>query len=374
MHILVVIQANCFFAFEIQNTNSQPLPLKDGELALPLSQLECIGELFMEYANVRNMDDFEFDVVNASGKTNCIKILVSCLLPCKSFQVRSIENVLPELILKKNIMNDESTKQLTFDHRNYEVTVDEYGIWKTSSCETEGDALGVEDFVSLCTEGFSINKAKLAKIDELEQRITFLEKDNESIRRELAYKESKIRNLERKRVEEETAKQIAQQVAQKKKEDKNKIRQGRVEVRLTLAMVKKLYGNGMGIFGSRTQSFHTSYDSHPIVYLKKDKCTIKKYDPLLKIKDALDDFCDMEVGNFDVNFAEKDSLILAQRDGVFYKGCDWISKGSYGRVETSRRWHAGDLVGIIADPKDDEAEIRKYMEEVMRKEAMKDFI
>ncbi|MGM9985308.1 MAG: hypothetical protein ACI38O_11645 [Fibrobacter intestinalis] len=352
MHILVVIQANCFFAFEIQNTNSQPLPLKDGELALPLSQLECISDLFMEYANVRNMDDFEFDVVNASGKTDCIKTLVSCLLPCESFQVRSIENVLPELILKKNIMNDESTKQLTFDHRNYEVTVDEYGIWKTSSCETEGDALGVEDFVSLCTEGFSINKAKLAKIDELEQRITFLEKDNESIRRELAYKESKIRNLERKRVEEETAKQIAQQVAQKKKEDKNKIRQGRVEVRLTQAMISNMNGSGTRCY------------KEPIVYLKSDKATVKKYDPLLQNGE----------GTFDVNNAQKEYVILAERDGVFYKGCDWISKGSYGSVETSRRWHADDLVGIIADPKDDEAEIRKYMEEVMREEAMKDFI
>ena len=358
MHILIVVQTNCFFAFEIQNTNSLPLPLKDGELALPLSQLESIGELFMEYANVRNLDDFEFDVVNASGKTNCIKNLVSSLLPCKSFQVRSIENVLPELVLKKNIMNDESTKQLTFDHRNYEVTVDEHGIWNTSSCEKEGDALGVEDFVSLCTEGFSINKAKLAKIDELEQRITSLEKDNESIRRELAYKESKIRNLERKRVEEETAKQTVRQAVQKKQEDKSKLRRERIEIRLTQAMVSNMNGDA-------SRGFLAGLFMQPIVYLKSDKATVKKYDPLLQNGE----------GTFDVNNAQKEYVILAERDGVFYRGTDWISKKDYSsNIKTSRRWHAGDLVGIIADPKDDEAEIRRYMEEVMRKEAMKDFI
>lgn len=357
MHILIVVQTNCFFAFEIQNANSQPLPLKDGELALPLCQLECIGDLFMEYANVRNLEDFEFDVVNASGKMNCIKTLVDSLLPCKSFQVRSIENVLPELILKKNIMNDESSKQLTFDNRNYEVTVDEYGIWNTAFSEEEGDALDVEDFVSLCTEGFSINKEKLAKIDELEQRITSLEKDNESIRRELAYKESKIRNLERKRAEEEAAKQIARQVACKQKEDKNKIRQGRVEVRLTSKMVEKLYGLG-GLF-----------DRSEIVYLKKDKCSVKKFDPLLVADNHL-----IDDKSLNFTFVEKECLILAQIDGIFYKGCDRISEKSRWGVSTSRRWHDGDLVGIIADPKDDEEEIRKYMEDVMREESMKDFI
>ena len=41
---------------------------------------------------------------------------------------------------------------------------------------------------------------------------------------------------------------------------------------------------------------------------------------------------------------------------------------------TSGRWHEGEVVGIIAEAKDDDVEIRRYMEEVMRKEAMKDFI
>lgn len=369
MHILIVVQTNQFCAFEIQNANPQPLPIKDGEFYLPIKSLEEIGDLFKDYANIESLDEFDFDIINASGKTNCIKSLVKSLFPCKSFQVRSIEMVLPELLLKKNIMNEESTKLISFDNRNYEVSVGDNGIWNTSLCTKEGETLEVEAFTSLFTEGFSINKAKLAKINELEERIVVLEKDNESIRRELAYKDSKIRNIERKRIEEETARQIAQKNAQKKQDDQSKIRQSRVEVRLTPKMVKKLYGSSfLGL-----KSFHTSYDSEPIVYLKKDKCTVKKYDPLLKIKGTLDSFCDMENGIFDVESAEKDDLILAQRDGIFYKGTSWIAKGEYGRVETSRRWHSGDLVGIIADPRDDESEIRKYLEDVMRKESMKDF-
>lgn len=361
MHILIVVQTNQFCAFEIQNTNPQPLPIKDGEFSLSVKYLDEIGDLFKDYANVESLDDFDFDIINASGKTNCIKSLVKSLLPCKSFQIRSIEMVLPELLLKKNVMNEESAKLISFDNRNYEVSVDDNGIWNTTLCTKEGETLKVEAFTSLFTEGFSINKAKLAKINELEERIVVLEKDNECIRRELAYKDSKIRNIERKRMEENTAKhsatQAALQATLKKNADKERLKSQRQEIRLTGPMIRKMYGDKNNFLGALFVE--------PVVYLKNDKDSVRKYDPIVHNGST----------TFDEQNEKKEYIILAQRDGIFYKGTEWIARrGSSSEVKTSRKWHTGDLVGIIADPKDDEAEIRKYMDEVMRKEAMRDLI
>lgn len=362
MHILIVVQTNQFCAFEIQNANPQPLPIKDGEFYLPIKSLEEIGDLFKDYANIESLDEFDFDIINASGKTNCIKSLVKSLFPCKSFQVRSIEMVLPELLLKKNIMNEESTKLISFDNRNYEVSVGDNGIWNTSLCTKEGETLEVEAFTSLFTEGFSINKAKLAKINELEERIVVLEKDNESIRRELAYKDSKIRNIERKKMEEDASRRAATQATLKKNADKEKLKSQRQEIRLTGPMIRKMYGTTNG-----TGSFFAAMDrlcAEPVVYLRGDKATVRKYDPIVHNGSE----------TFDEQNEKKEFVILAQRDGIFYRGTKWIASGSSSDIKTSRKWHSGDLVGIIADPKDDEAEIRKYMDEVMRKEAMKDLI
>lgn len=357
MHILIVVQTNQFCAFEIQNANPQPLPIKDGEFYLPIKSLEEIGDLFKDYANIESLDEFDFDIINASGKTNCIKSLVKSLFPCKSFQVRSIEMVLPELLLKKNIMNEESTKLISFDNRNYEVSVGDNGIWNTSLCTKEGETLEVEAFTSLFTEGFSINKAKLAKINELEERIVVLEKDNESIRRELAYKDSKIRNIERKKMEEDASRRAITQATLKKNADKERFKSQRQEIRLTGPMIRKMYGDKNNFLGALFVE--------PVVYLKNDKDSVRKYDPIIHNGST----------TFDEQNEKKEYIILAQRDGIFYKGTEWIARrGSSSEVKTSRKWHTGDLVGIIADPKDDEAEIRKYMDEIMRKEAMRDLI
>ena len=369
MHILIVVQTNQFCAFEIQNTSPQPLPIKDGEFSLSVNYLDEIGDLFKDYANVESLDDFDFDIINASGKTNCIKTLVKSLLPCKSFQIRSIEMVLPELLLKKNVMNEESAKLISFDNRNYEVSVDDNGIWNTTLCTKEGEALEVEAFTSLFTEGFSINKAKLAKINELEERIVVLEKDNESIRRELAYKDSKIRNIERKKMEEDASRRAVAQATLKKNADKERLKSQRQEIRLTGPMIRKMYGansSSKGFFGSIGGGIG-SMDylfKEPIVYLRSDKASVRKYDPIVHNGSE----------TFDEQNEKKEYVILAQRDGVFYRGTKWIASGSTSDIRTSRKWHTGDLVGIIADPKDDEAEIRKYMDEVMRKEAMRDLI
>jgi len=357
MHILIVVQTNQFCAFEIQNANPRQLPIKDGEFYLPVKSLEEIGDLFKDYANVESLDDFDFDIINASGKTDCIKSLVKCLFPCKSFQVRSIEMVLPELLLKKNVMNEESAKLISFDNRNYEVSVDDNGIWNTTLCTNEGEMLKADAFTSLFTEGFSTNKAKLAKINELEERIAVLEKDNESIRRELAYKDSKIRNIERKKMEEDASRRAVAQATVKKNADKERLKSQRQEIRLTGPMIRKMYGDKNNFLGTLFVE--------PVVYLQDDKASVRKYDPIVHNGS----------GTFDEQNEKKEYVILAQRDGVFYKGTEWIARrGSSSDVKTSRKWHTGDLIGIIADPKDDEAEIRKYMDEVMRKEAMKDLI
>jgi hypothetical protein len=371
MRILVVVQTHRFCTFEISSSRLQPLPIKDGEFYLTLDELESLGEIFKEFANVKNLKDFDFDIINATGVTDCIQVLVSSVFPCKSFQVRSIDAVLPELLLKRNAMNGESVKLVSFDNKKYEVSVDSSNIWNVVPSDKEGETLNEADLASLYTEGFSLNGAKIA---ELEEQIALLKNENEKQKKEIADKDLVISNFVQKQKEEEEKKQKKIQEENLKKQNKEKLKLKRQEIRLTQAMVDAM-----------------NLKSQPIVYLQKDKARIREYDPI--IQNSLN--C-LATSGEDVirpdlsNLADKAHVVLANTDGVFYRGCNWISQrkvkgalglggGFYSRIlldggsglSTSRPWHAGDLVGIIADPKDDEAEIRKYMENVMRKEAMK---
>lgn len=205
-HFLIVIQTNQFCIFDVKNTNPQLFPIKDGESFLPLSNLAEIGNLFKDYANTSSLEKFDFDIINATGKTDCINVLAKNLLPCKSFQIRSFEMILPELLLKQNVMNDDSVKYISFDNKNYEVSIGKNGLWNAEVCSKEGKSLEINDFTSLYTEGFSVNKIKLAKIHELEERIATLEKNNESIKYELACKNLKIRSIERKKMKKSFSK------------------------------------------------------------------------------------------------------------------------------------------------------------------------
>lgn len=349
-HFLIVIQTNQFCIFDVKNTNPQLFPIKDGESFLPLSNLAEIGNLFKDYANTSSLEKFDFDIINATGKTDCINVLAENLLPCKSFQIRSFEMILPELLLKQNVMNDDSVKYISFDNKNYEVSIGKNGLWNVEVCSKEGESLEINDFTSLYTEGFSVNKIKLAKIHELEERIATLEKNNESIKYELACKNLKIRSIERKKNEEE--------FFQKKIEN---LKSKRQEIRLPKEMI--------GVINESFGCFQW------VDYVKEDKESVKKYDVIVSVldssSDSLSDCCN--------NILGKNKVILAIRDGVFYAGKKYITKQLKSNeflfsMQKSRKWHVNDLVGIIADPEDSEEEIRKYMEEVMREEEMKEFI
>lgn len=359
-HFLIVIQTNQFCIFDVKNTNPQLFPIKDGESFLPLSNLAEIGNLFKDYANTSSLEKFDFDIINATGKTDCINVLAENLLPCKSFQIRSFEMILPELLLKQNVMNDDSVKYISFDNKNYEVSIGKNGLWNAEVCSKEGESLEINDFTSLYTEGFSVNKIKLAKIHELEERIATLEKNNESIKYELACKNLKIRSIERKKNEEE--------FFQKKIEN---LKSKRQEIRLTEEMID--------VINRLSASGHKWVD-----YVKEDKESVKKYDVIVSVQEysVLDSFKELDKNVVSVldSLKElgKNEVILAIRDGVFYAGMKYITKrstsGVVANVLKSRKWHVNDLVGIIADPEDSEEKIRKYMEEVMREEEMKEFI
>ena len=192
MRILVVVQNNRFCTLEISSSHLQPLPIKDGEFYLTLDELESLGEIFKEFANVKNLKDFDFDIINATGMTDCIQVLVSSIFLCRSFQVRSIDAVLPELLLKRNAMNGESVKLVSFDNKNYEVSVDSSDNWSVAPFDKEGETLNETDLACLYTEGFSLNGAKIA---ELEEQIALLKNENEKQKKEIADKDLEISNF-----------------------------------------------------------------------------------------------------------------------------------------------------------------------------------
>jgi hypothetical protein len=248
-------------------------------------------------------------------------------------------------------MNGESVKLVSFDNKNYEVFVDSSDNWKVAPSDKEGEPLNETDLASLYTEGFSLNRAKIA---ELEEQIALLKNENEKQKKEIADKDLEISNfVQKQKEEEEKQKKIQEENLKKQKKEKLKLK--RQEIRLTQTMVDAM--------NNKLQT---------IAYSQKDKASVKIHNPIIENRYNYD----TPFGQSDrSNLADRANLILANRDGVFYRGCDWISKkkGHFlgYSIVTSRPWHAGDLVGIIADPEDDEAEIRKYMKNVMRKEAMK---
>ena len=195
-----------------------------------------------------------------------------------------------------------------------------------------------------------------------------LEKDNRKLKKEVADKDLKISNLVQKQKEEKEKKQKKIQEENLKKQNKEKLKFQRQEIRLTQAMVDAMNHGTHSLWG---------YCRRQIVYLQKDKACVHEYDPIIQNSLNYSTTSGEEVIRPDhSNLADRVHLVLANRDGVFYRGCKWISKrmdrGGLSGISTSRPWHVGDLVGIIADPEDNEADIRKYMEYVMRKDAMKD--
>ena len=196
--ILIILKKESISLYDIDGSKAK-IHLIRGEEETGTEEYAEVAESLRDSYNDDELSEVELDLLYTNNNTEIVKGFTEELLPCGGWQVFSFKKILPEILLKNNMLKPDESVNVQYDGEAYTASMMKNGEIELTTAES-GTELHDSDIAAIYANKFNVF-ADEEKQEELQHQIKELQQECEKKDNELKQTKNELKNSDKKKRE-----------------------------------------------------------------------------------------------------------------------------------------------------------------------------
>ena len=197
--LLIILKKEGIRLYDIDGSKTK-IHLIRGEEETDTEEYAEVAESLRDSYNDDELSEVELDLLYTNNNTEIVKGFTEELLPCGGWQVFSFKKILPEILLKNNMLKPDESVTVQYDGEAYTASMTKNGEIELTAAES-GTELHDSDITAIYADKFNVfadeekKEKQQRQIEKLQQEVNKLNDELKHTKNELKKSDKKKREL-----------------------------------------------------------------------------------------------------------------------------------------------------------------------------------